>query len=601
LLTLFATCAIPMLPAHAASYAETRESIHPGEQNIQNIELEQVIATPASFFNERISFRCLFIENGNLFDPLRSFFLPNCYFNLIVWDDRANLWDPAVRAQPLTTVFISKDRPDASIIPLLKKYQLIEVIGEVTSVLDGQPMISLHSIRPIDDEGSFSDLAIYHIELANSLSADGAYDIAEDHYVAALKEPLPVSSRILIGAMRAKNLMSGGRYDTCAATLRQLLPLAVGDKQLDRKTLAGMHFLMAKAIAETGSHSPEAVKEAVEHARTAVALDPEQGDAYAVLGITLASMAAEERDEPTRVNEYNEARKQCEKAVRLRPNNAEVRWYLGRIFDKQGSFDEAIDALRKAIDLTPKDYRIHKAIAQVYFHRGVKGGPNVNADLVTALREYDISIRLNNTDPEVHFGSGQVLETAAAAKVEVQVGTARQPATFAMAIDRYKNALTVDPKYLPARRSLVNRYRADNQPDEAIAQLKAIYDLERNEQNIIDLTSLIWQQGGKQDAYDRLQEFNKSSPTNVRILYTLGHYALDMENYPLGIQWEEKLLAIQPQHGPGNLDMALLKLGLGATKEALRYARVAESVLTEVSMKTKAQEVIRQIQATPPK
>ena len=155
--------------------------------------------------------------------------------------------------------------------------------------------------------------------------------------------------------------------------------------------------------------------------------------AHAVLGIGLAGL-----------NQFDEARRHCDNAVRLRPADAEVRWYLGRILDQQGRSDEAIDALKKAIDLTPKDFRIHRAIAVAYHHRGLKGGPSAGQDLATALREFDITLRLNPGDADVLVLSGEVIEDAANAGAEVQIGASRQPATRELALARYKSAIQLN-------------------------------------------------------------------------------------------------------------------------------------------------------------
>ena len=44
------------------------------------------------------------------------------------------------------------------------------------------------------------------------------------------------------------------------------------------------------------------------------------------LGISLAGL-----------EQYDEAKRQCQRAIRLQPENAEVRWYLGRILICKGS------------------------------------------------------------------------------------------------------------------------------------------------------------------------------------------------------------------------------------------------------------------------
>ncbi len=518
---LFATLlaiAAPMLSATAASYSEVRERIHPGEVRLQDIQLEDILAAPAAFQNMRVRFRCMFVENGVLFDTQHTHFIQHNFVNMIIYDDSAAVWDPQVRAQPVTNVYIAKDRVDASVAATLKKYQLIDVIGEVTTVLDGQPMITVHTINPVQDVGSFSDTSVYHVQEANKLAGENAFALAEDHYVAALEERIPDVGRVMVSHLRGRNQMNGGQYEACAKTMRAAIALATRDGSLDRHALAAMHYLLAKAIAETGEQAATAesraarFQEAITHARKSVELDPEQGDAYAVLGITLAGLG-----------QYDEARRKCENAIILRPNNAEVRWYLGRILDQRGDYEDAIEALRKAIDLTPKDHRIHKAIGAVYLHRAQKGGPKASDDFITALREYEIAIRLTPADPEAHFGAGLVTDAAAVAKAEVMVGAAKQPATPAMAMERYKSAVAADGRYLPVRRVLADRYRAANQPDELVAQLRAICDAEPDrEDNFFELGRNLWALGRKADAVAAYSKCAELHPTSLSALYQLA-------------------------------------------------------------------------------
>ncbi|MBA3937049.1 MAG: tetratricopeptide repeat protein [Planctomycetes bacterium] len=595
LLALIAICAVPVLAGpclSAASLSEVRERIHPGEQVVQDVDLSGVLAAPQSFLNVRIRFHALFVENGNLFDTLRTAYKPECFFNLILWDAQADIWNPQVRAQPVTTAFLSKDRADATKIAGLRKYQLLELTGEVTGVIDGQPLFSIHSFDVAEGADTYSETGLYHIQQADGLAAESSYDLAEDHFAAALGGELPAGARQRIAFHRAQNLAAWGHYDACAKVLRDLLEGVSEAAPLDRKMLAVVHYLLAKALAEGAAADASAearsarYSEAVSHARTAVELDPEQGDAYAVLGITLAGMG-----------QFDEARRQCEKAIRLRPNNAEVRWYLGRILDQQGSYDEAIDALRKAIDITPKDHRIHKAIGAVYLHRAQKGGASAAADLVIALREYEIAVRLNPADPEGSFGAGQVLEAATAAKADILVGSERKPATAAMATDAYLKAVAADPKFIPARRALIARYRADNNQDAALVQLAGLAEAQGNNfDSYAELADFQVSLGKKAEAYQTWEKAAKAFPKDARVPAQLGHLANELGKPEVAAGWLMPLYAADDRNAEVALDLATAKLALNLPKEALRIARRAESVSGDEALKEKARTIQQQAQ-----
>ena len=599
-LALLAAATFPTAAALAASYSEVRQRIHPGEVKLQDVDLMAILAAPEAFQNMRVRFRCVFVESATLFDDRHTYFIPNNFANIILYDDHADLSDPMVRANPVTTAFIAKDRIDASFVVSLKKFQIIDVIGEVKVVLEGVPMINIHNIIPVLNAPKLSDTVVYQVQQANQLANGNSYALADDYYNAALAANIPLANRAMIGLQRARNLINWAQFDACAVTLRDVLALIENDDELvDRKSLASIHYLLAKAIAETGEQvlSPERraarYQEAIGHARLAVELDPEQGDAYAVLGITLAGQGR-----------YAEARRECEKAVRLRPTNAEVRWYLGRILDQEGSYDEAIEALRKAIDLTPKDHRMHKAIGAVFLHRGQKGGATAGENYVTALREYDIAIRLNPTDAESYYGSGQVIEAAAAVNAELQIGTARQVATISMAVDRYLAAVTADAKYLPVRRTLADRYRVDKQPEQAIVQMKAIAEIEPDRtENFFELGRYLWSLDRKVEAVEAYEQCVVRHPQDVEALAAALHIAVEAGVNDKAAAWAQQLLTINPKHGMGTLDQARLKLAMGQYKEAYKLARAAEGLLVDPGAQEQAKQVQQQADAAlnPPK
>lgn len=397
------------------------------------VELQTVLSKPESLRDAKVKFRCTFAAVTDLFDFQRTSFRPERFAAVAIWDDRAKLWQPEARADVVTTVFIPKDRITPTRSTSLRKYQQLEIAGVIKDVVEGIPQIEVLEIRPVEG-GQFSDVAIYHVEQALALINDNARDLAEEHFASALSSDLPLAAQVEISQLRGSNLIDAGRFADAAVVLSGAVVKSNDDTQMLNADRAQLYALLAKAQSELAERSdPTQRQSAVNNARKALTFDPANGEAYAVLGIGLAGLG-----------QFDEARRHCDNAVRLRPADAEVRWYLGRILDQQGRNDEAIDALKKAIDLTPKDYRIHRAIAGAYHHRGLKGGPSAGQDLSTALREYDITLRLNPGDAEILVQSGQVIEAGVKAGAEIQIGSVRQPATADLALSRYKAAVQLN-------------------------------------------------------------------------------------------------------------------------------------------------------------
>jgi tetratricopeptide (TPR) repeat protein len=563
-------------------------------QPIQEVELAQLIEHAQSYLNMRVKFRCIFVENGDLYDPVHTRFTDERFINIAIWDDEARLWDPQVRSQPVVTCYLDKVRAGKSCWNDLRKFQIIEIVAEVNSTFRDVPWINIHTIEIVGEVGSYSDNAIYHLEQAIALSVDGTRDIADEHYDAALKEDLPRTGAIFVRQLKAMNLLQSGAfevgensqqsYEEAENVLERAIELADGE---EAKVRANLYYLLAKTQSEiagraTGDDRKTHFTEAVHNARTAVELDPTQGDTYAVLGISLAGLG-----------EYDDARRQCAQAIRMQPNNAEVRWYLGRIYDLQGKYDEAIESLKKAIDLTPKDARLHKAVGAAYGHRAALGGPNHGTNLATALREYEIAIRLNPKDADAYYEDAELLEIAAAEKMEVTVGDTKKVATRDMAMERYEAATALDPKNLNAHLALAKFYQENGKPDEANKHLQAVIDLDPKQvQRYLDVGDYLASAGRKEEALATYQRYLKMDSKNADILYAIGHTARDLGNEKLAVDSLEKALRSKDRHVKANLDLAEIKLGAGKARDAAKLARTALDAAKTDEDKVRAQAVL---------
>ncbi len=427
---------IPHLLALALTLASSASALDVTPRDLARlpeVEFLDLLDRPSSFSGRELKFRCAIAQQTDLYNELRSAFRHERYYALAVWDDRARLWDPEARAAVSTGLFLHKDRFSAGVLTKLSKYTIVEVAGIVKEVIDGEPQIEVLEVVPVSDSGSLTDQSIYLVERAQSLLAD-ARELADASYQDALKAELPLAHRVDVLALRGRNLLAMGDAAKSKAVLAEAVALTRTDAGHSRVEFAQLLSLQAKALSEAQDH-----QESVASAREALTLDPSLGEAYAVLGIGLAGL-----------QQYDEARRCCDNAVRLRPADAEVRWYLGRILTLQKRYDEAVESLKKAIDLTPKDHRIHLSIAEAYRGRGVQGGTMAGQDLVTALREVDIALRLKADQPEAQVLAGSILDVATAAKLEVLLPSGRTLATTALATERYQKALELAQGSVPA-------------------------------------------------------------------------------------------------------------------------------------------------------
>ncbi len=562
LLSATLATAVGLSGLHAASFVERLP--------IKDVQLSDLRAAPSAYLNTRVRFRAVFVDTPGIYDPIHTPYSAERYLNVAVWDDEDRLYDPQVRARPLVTLYFDKRFAAHSDFSNITRYQVVDIVGEVASMARGLPWVSIHSMTPVEGASAYNDRAIYHVEQATVLATDGAYELADARFGDALREPLPPHAQMAIHELRARNAMTAGKHGDAAASLRTALALASDPTIASDQERADLHYLLAKAVGEVAHESEgearaKAFEDAVAHARAGLQIDPTNGDAYAVLGISLAGLGR-----------FDEARRECAQAIRLQPNNAEVRWYLGRILDSQGDHDAAIEALKKAIDLTPKDHRIHKAIAAAYYHRALTGAASAPEDYSTAVREYDIALRLRPDDADSAYESGVVLQSAAAAKTQVQLGDEQVVATTDHAIARFQAALALDTKHIPSLLALADVYQKTGKVDDAI---RILTDLTAAEPTRIEaatqLANLHVGKGAHDQALATLEAFRAANPQNTVILTKIGSVALAAGKPEAGLNALDALTKAEPRNGSAWADLAECHLASGNAREAVRTARLA--------------------------
>lgn len=559
--------------ACAAPFAtgSVHESIQ-AQAAVTDTTYETLTDSPEQFQGSLVKFRCTFAQIASLFDPLTTSFTPERYRNFVVWGSHARLWESDVRAHPMATLYVAKDSEAIETLATLHKYEIIEVTGRVQQVSDGMPWIDVTEIQPVPLAGSFTDNALYHMEQAESLSQEGVHDLADRHLQAAQTDNIPLYGAVVVRSQRARQLAAAGHNHEAITLLQSALQLAGKDAQISPLEIAEAHALLAKIendVAATAGREArqELLTESVRHAATAITLDPTLADAYAVLGISLAGLGR-----------FEDARRECDNALRLRPNDAEVRWYLGRILDQQGNYDDAIQALKKAIDLTPKDARIHQAIANAYYHRGLKGGRTSSTDFDTALREDDIALRLSPGEPETIYASGKVLVAAADAGAEVSVpGAGRMPATRDMAVERFRAAIAADETFAPAHLALAELLREQGKAEDTLTQLERVVELQPDDFPSVEALANFMETSNRRDnAVLLYEQYLDRHPLNsqVRIelvrLYTASGNVVRIQQMRAQLENQVKN---EPRNAAALLALAELRL---ATNDATGAATLAD-------------------------
>ena len=149
--------------------------------------------------------------------------------------------------------------------------------------------------------------------------------------------------------LRAEFLFHRGHVDYNTATMRQALPLyrqAIAKDPHFALALARLSY--AESLIAWFSSEPDAPKliaDARADAERSLALQPGLADGHLALGYC----------EYYGAHDYDKALQQFDAALRARPNDAWTMAARGYVLRRQGDFEASIDALRKAVDLDPRN------------------------------------------------------------------------------------------------------------------------------------------------------------------------------------------------------------------------------------------------------
>ena len=163
----------------------------------------------------------------------------------------------------------------------------------------------------------------------------------------------------------------------------------------------------------------------------------------------------------------------------MRPmEDPEIRFNLGRAYEKQRLYERAIEEYRAAIRLAPDGFRAHNNLATIYALRGMYGA---------AIREYERALQLYADDPNVLHNLGtahlrqrrydkaihyyeQVPEAFPDfARTQFNLGYAyMRIGRNRDAISAYRRAIALDPTYAEAQYNLGVVYGSQGNYEEAI-------------------------------------------------------------------------------------------------------------------------------------
>jgi len=217
----------------------------------------------------------------------------------------------------------------------------------------------------------------------------------------------------------------------------------------------------------------------------AVAVDPENYRAQGLLGLALVEHG--ELDQA--VTHYNEALRYS-KALRLKPDIAEVHYALGNIFVDQGKFAEAFEEYTEAIRTNPKFAQAHNNLGNLLSRQ---------KKLDQAALEYRDALRIDPNYAEAHTGLGAVLA---------------DQGKRSDAIAQYSEALRIDPDSAPAHNNLGTALAEQGDLDQAVHEFLEALRVKPDASIQFNVGFILSQQGKIEDATRHLEAALQLDPNN---------------------------------------------------------------------------------------
>jgi tetratricopeptide (TPR) repeat protein/TolB-like protein len=242
-------------------------------------------------------------------------------------------------------------------------------------------------------------------------------------------------------------------------------------------------YTVALALLERPEKAGNATA-AIEHLEAAVRADPRFAQAHGALA--RAFLAQYENTSDPRWAER--ARGEMTEALRLDPQDAEVREDLARLYLNTGKIPEAIEEARKALEARPRADHLHRLMANLLVETGDFEGALAEARRAVALREWHQNYY---TLGYVLYRAGRFEECAAAARRATELrpdnawafqmlGTALHEAGRASEAEAaYKKSIAADPGAASwAWFNLGALYYETDRLPEAVAALRKAVEME---------------------------------------------------------------------------------------------------------------------------
>jgi Tfp pilus assembly protein PilF len=235
----------------------------------------------------------------------------------------------------------------------------------------------------------------------------------------------------------------------------------------------------------------------------------------------------------------NEAIAHFQKALQIKPDNAEAHYNLGNALFKKGSLDEAIVHFQKALQITPDNVEAHNNLGNALLQKG-------NAD--EAITHYQKALQINPDYSEAHNNLGSVL---------------LQKSNVDEAITHFQKALQITPDYSEAHINLGYALLKKGNVDEAMVHYQKALQINPDDANAhINLGNILLGKGNVDEAIVHYQKALQIKPDDADAHNNLGYALVQKSSVDEAITHFKRALQINPDFVDArkNLSNALIKI-----------------------------------------
>jgi Tfp pilus assembly protein PilF len=184
--------------------------------------------------------------------------------------------------------------------------------------------------------------------------------------------------------------------------------------------------------------------------------------------------------------EMEEALKEFRQAIQLDPDNADAHYYLGGLYHATRAYTASINQYQKVLQINPYYPKIHTAIANVHYERGLKAwGIAVKLDRTTYWFPDTLRKLPFDTKEELMQLIEGYQNKLRADSIDAETFSKLSQAYYILAVEEYQKAIQADSTDTTAQLYLGLTYSEQGYPHNAESQYEITKRLDSNQADIL--------------------------------------------------------------------------------------------------------------------